>query len=182
MRALVMRPPTENEMKEIERLCTARTAPVAQVQRARLLRSLAQDQTAPKAARAVGVTSETARKLLKRFNEAGLKALQDRPRSGRRRVLTEEARGKLMFLAQSRPEEVLEGVAPGCHWTLATLQQAARQEGIAISQMHLGRILHQEGMRWWRRGRSWLVSPDPELPEKRGRLWASTPIPQRGAW
>src|SRR5918999_193878 len=165
MRALAMRPPTEDEMKEIERLCSARTAPVAQVERARLLRGLAQDQTAPKAARAVGVSSETVRKLLKRFNEAGLKALEDRPRSGRRRVLTEEARGKLIFLAQSRPEEVLEGVAPGCHWTLATLQKAA----------------HQEGIRWWRRARSWLVSPDPELPEKRGRLWVSTPIPQWGA-
>lgn len=181
MRALAMRPPTEDEMKEIERLCSARTAPVAQVQRARLLRGMAQGQTAPKAAKMVGVTSETARKLLKRFNEEGLKALEDRPRSGRRRVLTEEARGKLLFLVQSRPEEVLEGVEPGCHWTLATLQKAAAPEGIPISQMHLGRILHQEGIRWWRRARSWLVSPDPELPEKRGRLWVSTPIPQRGA-
>ncbi len=96
-------------------------------------------------------------------------------------MLTEEARGRLIFLAKSRPEEVLEGVEPGCHWTLATLQKAAQQEGIAISQMHLGRILHQEGLRWWRSARSWLVSPDPELPEKRGRLWASTPSPQRGA-
>lgn len=181
MRALVMRPPTEVEMKEIERLCAARTAPVAQVQRARLLRSLAQGQTAPEAAQAVGVSSETARKLLNRFNEDGLKALEDRPRSGRRRVLTEAARGKLIFLAQADQRRSWRG------WRLAATgpwprcKRPAQQEGITISQMHLGRILHQEGLRWWRRARSWLVSPDPELPEKRGRLWASAPIPQRAA-
>jgi transposase len=175
MRALIMRSPTEEEYQEIERLGTARTAPAAQVQRARLLKALAQGQSAPKAASLVGVTAETARRVLKHFNADGLGALEDRPRSGRKRVLTEEARGMLVLLAKSRPEEVLAGVEPGCHWTLHTLQQAASKEGIRISQMHLGRILRQEGIRWWRRPRSWLVSPDPELPAKRGKSPASIP-------
>lgn len=178
MRALVMRSPTDQERTEIERLSVSRTAPANQVQRARLLKHLAQGNTAPRAAAIVGVSDQTARNLLNRFNEEGLLVLEDKPRPGRPRELTEQDRGKLMLLARSKPakDEPAE-----CHWTLDTLLEAARKEGMTISRSHLARVLNQEGIRWWRRSRSWLSSADPELPEKRGRLSSSIQSRLRGA-
>jgi transposase len=181
MRPLVMRNPTHQEWTAIERRASSRTAPANQVQRARLLKHMAQGLTAPKAAARAGASGQTARTLLKRFNEQGLEVLEDKPRPGRPRALTEQDRGRLMLLARSQPQGVLQDDQADCHWTLDTLLEAARQAGITISRSHLARALNQEGVRWWRRSRSWLSSADPELPEKRGRLSASTPPRRRGA-
>jgi transposase len=182
MRALTLRPLSAQERMVIEKLATSRTAPAVQVRRAQVLKHLAQGASASQAAAAVGgVTSETARQLLKHFNEEGLLALEDRPRSGRRRTFTEEDRGRLVLLAKKPPQEVLGQGAAACHWTLDSLLAAAHQEGLAIGRTHLWRVLHQEGIRWWQRGRSWLSSDDPELPQKRGTSLASTLRRQRGA-
>ncbi len=49
-----------------------------------------------------------ARRLLRRFNQEGLQALMDLPRSGRPPVISEEERGRLVMLARkwlgARPE------------------------------------------------------------------------------
>jgi transposase len=180
MRALMVRNPTAQEWPVIERLASSRTAPSNQVQRARLLNHMAQGWTAPKAAALAGASAQTARNLLKRFNEQGLAALEDKPRPGRPRELTEQDRGRLMLLARSQPQGVIQEGQADCHWTLDTLLEAARQAGLTISRSHLARVLNQEGIRWWRRSRSWLSSADPELPEKRGRLFTSIPPHRRG--
>jgi transposase len=182
MRALKMRPPTEEEKKVIEKLAASRTAPAVQVRRAQLLKHLAQGASAPKAAAAVGgVTGETVRHLLKRFNEEGLETLEDRHRSGRRPAFTEEDRGQLLLLAKRQPKEVLGEAKAACHWTLETFLAAAHKEGLSIGKTHLWRVLNQEGIRWWQQTRSWLSSDDPEYPQKRGRLWASTRTRRREA-
>lgn len=175
MRALTMRSPTEKEWKLIEKLTASRTAPASQVQRAQLLKQLAAGLSAPKAAAAVGgVSAETACRLLKRFNQGGLQALEDLPRCGRPPVISEEDRGRLVMLAQSPPQQGTEQDQGACHWVLDSLLAVARSQGIVIGRTHLWRVLNQEGIRWWRRGRSWLTSLDPELPQKRGTLSAST--------
>jgi transposase len=141
---------------------------------------MAQGLTAPKAAALVGASDQTARTLLKRFHEQGLAVLEDQPRPGRPRELTEQHRGRLMLLARSKPQGVIQEGQADCHWTLDTLLEAAGEAGLTISRSHLARVLNQEGVRWWRRSRSWLSSADPELPEKRGRLSTSTPPHRRG--
>lgn len=172
--ALSMRSPTDEEWKVIEKLVVSRTAPLCQVKRANLIKYLAQGSSAPKAAAAVGVSANTARSVLHRFNQEGLRMLEDRPRSGRPPTLTEEGRGRLVSLAKSPPQEEVEETEAACHWTLETLLQAAHGKGISIGRTHLWRVLNQEGIRWWQRARSWLSSDDPEFPEKRERLRAST--------
>lgn len=182
MRALTMRPPTEEERKVIEKLAASRTAPACQLQRARLLKRLAAGLSAPKAAASLGgMSAETVCRLLKRFNQEGLQALEDRPRSGRPQVISEEDRGRLVMLAQSPPPQGTEQGQGACHWVLDSLLAAARSQGIVIGRTHLWRVLNQEGIRWWRRGRSWLTSLDPELPQKRGTLSAFTPHRRREA-
>jgi transposase len=182
MRALKLRPLTDAEWKVTEKLAVSRTAPAIQVKRAQLLKHLAQGASAPQAAALVGSASaEMARRLLKRFNQVGLKALEDQPRSGRKPTLTEQQRGRLARLAQSPPKADLPEARGACHWTLDTLLEAAHQEGIPVGRTRLWEILQQEGVRWWQRGRTWLGSADPEYPEKRGRSLASIPLQWRGA-
>jgi hypothetical protein len=82
-----------------------------------------------------------ARRLLKRFHQDGLQALEDRPCSGRNPILTKEARGRLVQLAKSPPQVGLP-VAPGaCRLTLDTLLEATRQEGIPVGRTRLWEIL-----------------------------------------
>src|ERR687895_2651070 len=105
MRALKLRTLTDEEWKVIEKLVVSRTAPAVQVKRAQLLKRLAQGASAPQAAARVGgVSSEMARRLLKRFKQEGLKALEDQPRSGRKPPLIEAERGRLVMLAKSPPK------------------------------------------------------------------------------
>jgi transposase len=182
MRALQLRTRTDLEQKVIDKLAVSRTAPAVEVKRAQLLNHLAQGASAPQAAARVGgVSSEMGRRLLKRFHQEGLKALEDQPRSGRNPTLTEEERGKLVMLAKSTPKEGLPEAQGACHWTLDTLLEAAHQEGIPVSRTRLWEILREEGVRWWERGRTWLESNDPQYPEKRGTSLASTPLHRRGA-
>jgi transposase len=174
MRALVLRALTNQEKEAIEKLAASRTAPAVQVRRAQLLMHLAQGASPPEAAALVGgLTAQTARNVLKGFNQEGLRVLEDRPRQGRPPVLTEQERGRLVQLAQSPPQEGTDAKG-ACHWTLDTLLGAVHQEGVPISRTHLWRVLNQEGVRWWQRSRSWLLSNAPDLPAKRGRSLAST--------
>jgi len=174
MRALALRALTNQEKAMIEKLAASRTAPALQVRRAQLLKQMAQGASPPEAAARVGgLTAETARNVLKGFNQEGLRVLEDRPRQGRPPILTEQDRGRLVQLAHNPPQEGTEAKG-ACHWTLDTLLAAVRQEGVPISRTHLWRVLNQEGVRWWQRSRRWLSSDDPELPAKRGTSLAST--------
>lgn len=176
MRALKLRSPTDEEQKVIDKLAASRTAPALQVKRAQLLQHMAWGISAPRAAATVGSASaHMAQRLLLRFNQQGLQALEDRPRPGRRPTITEEQRGHLVLLAKS-PRPAGQGA---CHWTLDTLLEAAHQHGIPVSRTRLWEILQEEGIRWWQRGRTWLECTDPEYPEKRGTSWPSTPNRQR---
>jgi transposase len=182
MRALSLRQPTDAEWRVINKLARSRTAPAVQVRRARLLKHMAQGASARGAGTLVGgVTGETARHLLRRFNQEGLKALEDRPRPGRKPVLTEEERGRLVMLAKTPPWQGPSEAKDTCHWTVDALLSAAHKEGITVGRTRLWEILQEEGIRWWRRSRSWLESTDSEYPEKRGTLFSSIPPRQQRA-
>lgn len=152
----------------LDKLASSRTAPAVQVRRAQLLKQMAQGASAPQAATVVsGITGETARQLLTHFNQAGVKVLEDRPRSGRPPTIHYPGRSGPAGNVGPKPAPRRAGRGPGaCHWTLDALLQAARSQGIPIGRTRLWEVLRQEGIRWWRQPRSWLESPDPELPEK----------------
>ena len=59
-------------------------------------------------------------------------------------------------------------------WTLDTLTEAARAEGIEVHRSQVRRILLAERVRW-RRTRSWATSHDPEFAPKGRRSSRSTP-------
>ena len=128
---------------------------------------------------------------LHRFNAHGIDGLEDLPRSGRPRRLSELERGQIIALARSDPPgrlrrqpdgslgldhlaaeaEAAEAVA---HWTLDALADAAQAQGIMVGRSQVRRILQAEGVRW-RTVRSWSTSGDPEFAPKGPGSSRSTP-------
>jgi transposase len=90
----------------------------------------------------------------KRFAESGLSGLEDRPRSGRRRLYDDTFRGRILATLEESPPK---GQA---QWDGASL--AARLEA---SDDAVWRVLRKEGIGLQRR-RSWCVSTDPQFAAK----------------
>ena len=93
------------------------------------------------------------RRRLRRFNQDGL---DDRPECGRKRRITEPKRSRIVALVKLTPPGRLEpssreeGLAAAdeegpAYWTLDTLTEAARAEGIEVGRSQVRRILLAEG-------------------------------------
>jgi transposase len=176
------------EERTLRKLAAARQAPASWVQRARIVTGSWDGATVTELADRLGCTTKTVYKWLHRFNAAGLDGLGDLPRPGIPRRISEHQRGRIIALARSTPPGRLvqggEGLlapdqpeAPAV-WTLDTLTDAARAEGIQVARSQVRRILFAEGMRW-RRTRSWTSSPDPEFAPKERRSSPATPTRRR---
>jgi transposase len=170
------RPPADPaEERTLRKLAAARHAPASWVQRARIVTGSWDGASVTELAQRLGCHPKTVSKWLHRFNAGGVDALADLPRPGVPRRLSEHQRGRIIALARSAPPGRLhqggEGLqAPDqpeapARWTLDTLAQAARAEGIQVGRSQVRRILLAERMRW-RRTRSWTTSPDPEFAPK----------------
>ena len=101
--------------------------------------------------------------------------MQDRPRPGRKRRISEAERSAIIALVGTPPPGRLERESEGelradeadgvAHWTLNALTDGAQQQGICIQRSQVRRILLDEGVRW-RAIRSWMISTDPEFTKK----------------
>jgi transposase len=183
------RPPAdEAEQRTLRKLAAARHAPASWVQRARIITGSWDGATVAELAERLGCRTKTVAKWLHRFNALGIDGLADLPRPGIPRRLGEHDRGRLIALARSTPPGRLvqggEGLlAPdqpeaAAVWTLDTLTEAARAEGIQVARSQVRRILLAEGLRW-RRTRSWITSPGPDFAPKERRSSPSTPTRRR---
>ena len=119
------------------------------------------------------------RERLQAFNERGVDGLGIKPGGGRRPRLVEAERSVIIALARSTPPgklvperdsgELLAADEQGAgEWTLDTLTEEARAQGIQVARSQVRRILLAEGVRW-RRTRLWATSTDPDFaPKGRG--------------
>jgi len=162
---------TEEE-QEIDRLVRSRTAPVRQVERARIIDLARQGQRMPAIAAAVGVSAPVARRWLERFNAQGIAGLADAPRSGRPTTYPPEAVGELIAASLTDPQTL--GLPFGS-WTLDRLAAYLYEtKDIAMKRSRIGAILQAEGLRW-RQQEPWCGErPDPAFAAKRGPLSPST--------
>src|SRR5215218_7523166 len=162
------------ERRALSRLSRSRSAPAAQVARARALLAVADGQSYTTAATLVGRrTGDTVARWVAGFNRDGLAALVPRHGGGHRIRYGEVARV---------PDRARDGTAT---WSLNTLQAALRraEDGLpGISTYTVGRALHAAGFSWqqsrtWcetgvvvrRRKREGLVAvTDPDAAAKRG--------------
>src|ERR687890_791530 len=74
---------TAEERSAVETLARSRTAPARRVERARIVLRASRGETPPAIPAALGVSAETVRGRIRRFNADGLAAFEDHHRSGR---------------------------------------------------------------------------------------------------
>src|SRR3954463_12456132 len=170
---------TPEERQGLEQLAASRTAQARFVERARFLLAIADGHRPSQVARVMGVCRPTVYTWIRRFNERGLRGLENRPRAGRPPTYTAEQRAEVIAAALSDPKGL--GLPFGC-WTLDRLRDYLNeQRGIPIKRSRIGEILVDEGLKW-RHQETWFGERvDPDFAEKRGSSNSSTRGRRRGA-
>lgn len=115
--------------------------------RARVLELMDEGESAPKAAKAAGVSSETARSVAKRYIEDGLdRALYDAKRPGTKRKVGSKEEARITAMVCSRPPEGYS------RWTLRLIVREVENRGIvdSISIEHIRRLLKRNDLKPWR--------------------------------
>jgi transposase len=173
--ALKVKKLTAAEQAAIEKLAHSRTAPAREVERASLILLADRGKRVPAIAQELDLTETTVRTWLKRFNEAGLDGLQDRPRAGRPVTYQPEQVAEVIATALTDPRQLNQ---PFACWTLDRLATYLNEEKkIAIKRSRIDEVLLAEGLRW-RTQETWFGERvDPEFAKKRGVLKRSTPLP-----
>jgi transposase len=172
------------EERKVRKLAASRHAPGDWIRRARMVARSWDGLRTSAIATELGCHPQTVRERLARFNAEGLDGLGDKPGAGRKRRLTERARGVVLALARTTPAgrlmpqreglPVAEDEAKAAHWTLDALVAAAGERGVVIGRSQVRRIFRAEGKRW-RRTRSWAASKDPAFGPQGPRSSPSTP-------
>jgi transposase len=177
--AVCLRELTAEEASAVESLARSRTAAARRVERARLVWRASHGETPPSIAEALGLSAETVRRRIRRFNAEGLAALEDHPRSGRPATYSADEVAAVITAALTDPRRL--GL-PFASWTLDRLAAyLLEHKGIAMRRSRIDEILLKEGLRW-RRQETWFGERvDPEFAEKRGASRRSTPHHPRAA-
>src|SRR5919201_277897 len=144
--AIKLKKLTAAEQSAIEKLARSRTAPAREVERARLILLADMGKRVPAIAQELELTETTVRTWLKRFNEAGLDGLQDRPRAGRPITYQPEQVAEVIATALTDPRQRNQ---PFACWTLDRLATYLNEEKkIAIKRSRIDELLIAEGLRW----------------------------------
>jgi transposase len=146
---------TQEEQQGLEELSRARSAPMVQVTRARLLLRVATGENYSAAARAEGRRSgDAVGQLVARFNRAGLTALEPQHGGGARTIYGLAERSRILAELKRQPDREKDGTAT---WSIGTLQRALRQgpDGLpGVSRETLWKVVHEAGYTW-QKDRSW---------------------------
>src|SRR3954471_11928430 len=159
---------SEADRAVLEARSRAYSAPFAEVVRARivLLAAAGEDNTAIAARLDVHVSVVS--RWRKRFCEAGLGGLADRPRPGRRRSFGAPVVAEVKAMACEPPEA---RQVPLARWSSAELAAQAIAEGLveSVSASTVRRWLHADAIRPWQH-RSWIFPRDPQFAAKAARV------------
>jgi transposase len=156
---------TASQRKTLKtRVCGTKT-PYRDRLRAQIVLAAARDRPNERIAGELRVSVNTVRKWRGRFAERGLAGLEDLPRPGRRRRISEEDRAAVVALACQLPAQT--GV-PLSRWTgpeLAAELTAQHLVSSPISVSSLLRILAQNPVKPWQY-QSWIYPRDPDFAAK----------------
>jgi len=171
--AVCLRELTAEEASAVDSQARSRTAAARRVERARIVWRASHGETPPSIAETLGLSAETVRRRIRRFNAEGLAALEDHPRSGRPATYSADEVAAVITAALTDPRRL--GL-PFASWTLDRLAAyLLEHKGIAMRRSRIDEILLKEGLRW-RRQETWFGERvDPEFAEKRGASRHSTP-------
>src|SRR6266700_3064118 len=130
--------------------------------RAQVVLAAARGRANPRIAAGLGVSVNMVRKWRGRFADRGLAGLEDLPRSGRPRVISEADRAAVVALACQLPADT--GV-PLSRWTGPELAAELVAKGLVswpVPASSVLRILAENPVRPWRY-QSWIFPRDPDF-------------------
>jgi transposase len=136
------------------------------VRRARALLAVAAGASFTQAARTAGFSDDRGvAKLVARFQQRGLAALNIAAGRGRRPTYDVAARGRIVATAQRMPERRRDGTAT---WSLSTLRRTLRREGLPrVGTSTIRRVLADAGSSY-QRTRTWCPTGTAERKRKSG--------------
>jgi transposase len=145
---------SRHRRRHLNHLIRCSTAPVREVRRAKILLLAWEKTPNERIAGEVGCDVATVRRTRRDWRTRGMKALTDRPRSGRPPVYDLDVRLLIVATATSDPPET------DSQWTHAAIAaHLAQTRGIAISASQVGRILAEADLKP-HKVRGWLNRPD----------------------
>lgn len=101
-------------------------------------------------------------KIIKQFNEIGLKIFERGKSTGKPRIIKQEQRALILQWLNTHPEKL------GLHfnnWSHKKLSDYSKQQGITVSPSQAGRIIKQDEIKYKKKV-SWLYSNDPQFAKK----------------
>src|SRR6266496_4135482 len=160
---------TDTERSELTRVSHASSERLSRHQRAVALLAVEAGNTLADAAKVAGWKArKTVSRLMCRFNERGLAALDDLPRSGHPRRYSLSERARMVQELRRSPLRKEDGTAT---WSLATLRCALREAPDGLPQVSTFTILytlHEAGYTW-QKSRTWCETGK-TLRKKDGRV------------
>src|SRR6266702_8923885 len=150
-----LRPLTDAERSELARVSHASSERLNRHQRAVALLAVEAGKSLTDAAKAAGWKAQkTVARLIRRFNEASLSALDDLPRSGHPRSYGPTERARIIQELRRSPLRKEDGTAT---WSLSTLQRTLREAPDGLPQVSTFTLLytiHEAGYSW-QKSRTW---------------------------
>ena len=166
---------TPDERAELIRLSRSRSAPAAEVDRARALLAIAEGASYTAAAHVVGrLHNETISAWVSRFNRDGLAAVRPQHGGGPRIRYGAQEQQRILAEWARTPQREQDGTAT---WSLSLLRKALRQAADGLPQVStftIWRTLHEAGLSW-QKSRTWCETGVVMRRRKRGVVRLSDP-------
>lgn len=159
---------SEVEKEWLERISRAQSEPAAHVIRVKEILAVAAGHNYKEAAQQAGIKSgDTVSRLVERFNQEGINAIQPRHGGGAEVKYRAVERERVLAEARRQPDPEKDGTNT---WSLTTLQKALQKapDGLPeISTERIWVILQEAGFRW-QKSRSWCETGQVARKRKRG--------------
>jgi transposase len=159
---------SEEEKSWLERISRSQSEPAVHVTRAKEILAVAAGHEYTEAARLAGLKSgDTVSKMVERFNQEGLQAIQPKHGGGSAVKYSAAERERVLAEVRRKPDAEKDGTNT---WSLTTLQKALQKapDGLpTISTERIWVILQEAGFRW-QKSRSWCETGQVARKRKRG--------------
>ena len=130
--------------------------------RARIISLSSKGNTVKQICEKLGFHRPKVEKIIKQFNELGLRIFERGKSPGKPRRITKEERALILQWLNTHPEKL------GLHfnnWSHKKLSDYAKKQGIKVSPSQVGRIIKQDEIKY-KKKKAWLYSNDPNFAKK----------------